>query len=1100
MKLRTKILIGLTAVFAISLLVFAAGPPPGTFLVPSFFTTNAAKIYGTNGITISSNPPTGIYLIDGFNLTNGFSGGGSNYLFNQNQFSSTAGGTNISIRDGVLLTNMIQYGLTQVRANTTNSGWYTHGGYWTNWEAWYWIDRADGLVSVYIDPSGVVSWGKQISYLNGDGSINIAGQANIFADGSAAFAAGGALQIGPDGNLDVIKAVPYTWPAANAVGAFTNNGVGALGWFNGYVTSSITNGLATTNYVNGATNTLATNIVSQITNGTLGVVLVDTNGVKTFPGVSISPGPPELRQMNNVILDTDCCGEDIDDVGDLAILHLYQDLGLVNILAVTISQTNSYLAPNVEIINNWFGRPWIPVGKATNTVYAGSNYYGSFLASSFYNSSTDSSNALNATILLRRTLAAAPTNSVKILVTGQSRNIFNLRLSTADTNSSLTGDQLIASRVREIIVCAGVYPNPSFAGQPAPGEFNFFTDPAAAATWNTLTNLCPVTFVGIELGNEAKIGSFIRQKPFDDVVRTAYNKFFNVFNITNRSGWGNIAAVYTVLGLTNQGTALFALGSTNYGYVTVDGAGSNTWTVITGHNQKYLRFAPTFSTNSWIGLIDGLLGRSALITTGGRLYRETNGAVHVNSPTATTTTNHFRVQTNAFVVDPVNRHVFYGKDPNPVYGGSYYAFLTGTGNGTVAGVNDYDPAAIFYRPTADGTRYAVGAMFTLSSFQAPGAEVGSYSAFDLMTWHNSTGDAAASGIPSNADFFTNVFRLRADGLAMVSGLAITNMSGLKGLPATLFYVEPNQTNVGALNVTGPVTHYGNSTNVGTVRNKANVTNDIDEITLGKLAIAGNSSGTNRYAPFKTVFLARTNVTQGYADWMAGVPMPTRRNWFSIQPNGTGVGSFGNQSVAAIISTANAEAVTNEWAAAIYSTAAANLSSNGIVSATAATTLSIWPGHNFYYSMVGRITNVSTSVRAWIGYSSATTATLGANSDTPTTSHSAMIRLSSAAAGALTNWALVTCDGSACTATAAGAATLTTTNVHVFEIIEDRPNTRILAYVDGLCIATNTANLPASGMRYVNMISTLTTVANTLRVNSIYGEVDNKNDGNIILNP
>jgi len=631
MKLRTKILIGLAAVFAVSLLVFAAGPPPGTFLVPSFFTTNAAKIYGTNGITVSSNPPTGIYLIDGFNLTNGFSGGGgSNYLFNQNQFSSTAGGTNISIRDGVLLTNMIQYGLTQVRANTTNSGWYTHGGYWTNWEAWYWIDRADGLVSVYIDPSGVVSWGKQISYLNGDGSINIAGQANIFADGSAAFAAGGALQIGPDGNLDVIKAVPYTWPAANAVGAFTNNGVGGLGWFNGFLTSASTN--------------------------------------------------------------------------------------------------------------------------------------------------------------------------------------------------------------------------------------NF------------------------------------------------HQKF---------SVWSN-------------GVEIVALGVTT--------------------NFDFYGF--TLLTNA-------------------------NGKVSLGAPTSTATSG-INVQSNAFGGTV-------GSGTNLLFLTSSNLLLTATNTATAGGTNSVS------HDTAQ---------------------------------------------------------------------PITTKS------------SPTFQNIG-------------------ITTDASVSNH--------LAIGVNNTATNRLAAFKTRFFALTNATGGWGDWMAASPMPTRRDWFWVQDNGVGIGVMGVQSAASIGTAGHVEATTNEWPAFSYTTGAALLSSNGISSALAATTLGMFPGKNLYFSYVGRVTLMSTQ-RVWIGYSSATTATMGANSDTPTTSHVAAIRLSSAAAGALTNWAFVTCDGSACTVNAGGPVSLTTTNVHVFEIMEDRPNVRWLAYVDGICIGTNTANLPISGMKYIAMVSTLEAVAKAIKGNAVYGEMDNRNDGAIVLNP
>jgi hypothetical protein len=38
------------------------------------------------------------------------------------------------------------------------------------------------------------------------------------------------FRVGTDGDLDQIKSVPYSWPAANAVGALNNDGAGNLSW------------------------------------------------------------------------------------------------------------------------------------------------------------------------------------------------------------------------------------------------------------------------------------------------------------------------------------------------------------------------------------------------------------------------------------------------------------------------------------------------------------------------------------------------------------------------------------------------------------------------------------------------------------------------------------------------------------------------------------------------------------------------------------------------------------------------------------------------------------------------------------------------------
>lgn len=61
-------------VVLVAFAIWAAGPPPGTYIVPAFMTTNNARVIGTNGVGVSSNinvsvvPSIGTYLIDGIGL------------------------------------------------------------------------------------------------------------------------------------------------------------------------------------------------------------------------------------------------------------------------------------------------------------------------------------------------------------------------------------------------------------------------------------------------------------------------------------------------------------------------------------------------------------------------------------------------------------------------------------------------------------------------------------------------------------------------------------------------------------------------------------------------------------------------------------------------------------------------------------------------------------------------------------------------------------------------------------------------------------------------------------------------------------------------
>src|SRR5512145_1392669 len=62
-----------------------------------------------------------------------------------------------------------------------------------------------------------------------------------------------------------------------------------------------------------------------------------------------------------IIFDTDL-GPDYDDVGALAFLHAMADSGKAEILATVSSNKHELVAPSIEVINTYFGRPALPLG------------------------------------------------------------------------------------------------------------------------------------------------------------------------------------------------------------------------------------------------------------------------------------------------------------------------------------------------------------------------------------------------------------------------------------------------------------------------------------------------------------------------------------------------------------------------------------------------------------------------------------------------------------------------------------------------------------------------------------------------------------------
>ena len=63
-----------------------------------------------------------------------------------------------------------------------------------------------------------------------------------------------------------------------------------------------------------------------------------------------------------VIFDTDM-QTDFDDVGALACLHALADAGECEILATVSSTRGNASVAAIEVINGYYGRPWLPVGS-----------------------------------------------------------------------------------------------------------------------------------------------------------------------------------------------------------------------------------------------------------------------------------------------------------------------------------------------------------------------------------------------------------------------------------------------------------------------------------------------------------------------------------------------------------------------------------------------------------------------------------------------------------------------------------------------------------------------------------------------------------------
>ena len=175
-----------------------------------------------------------------------------------------------------------------------------------------------------------------------------------------------------------------------------------------------------------------------------------------------------------IIFDTDM-GGDCDDVGALFILQGAVERGEARLLATMGCVSADAIAPALNAVNIWFGRPEIPVGTLKDTGFLAGPHYTTELARRFPHRFATSKNYPDAVALYRQILSGEVDGSVVIAAVGPLRNLANLLKSAPDKQSPLDGRSLVAKKVKRLDVMGGNYP-PSASKKDA--EYNFKVDAA----------------------------------------------------------------------------------------------------------------------------------------------------------------------------------------------------------------------------------------------------------------------------------------------------------------------------------------------------------------------------------------------------------------------------------------------------------------------------------------------------------------------------------------------------------------------------------------------------------------------------------------------
>jgi inosine-uridine nucleoside N-ribohydrolase len=173
----------------------------------------------------------------------------------------------------------------------------------------------------------------------------------------------------------------------------------------------------------------------------------------------------------HVIFDTDM-GNDVDDALALAMLHAFASRGEVKLLAVTVSKDNPWAAEYVRMVNEYYGRPTIPVGIVHDGKTPEDGLYVRQVCE-LHHRRPNKAVVSDAVQLLRKTLAGEQDGAVTLIQVGFSTNLARLMESAPDRYSNLSGMDLVKRKVRLLTIMAGNFA----ASKP---EYNVMTDIPAA--------------------------------------------------------------------------------------------------------------------------------------------------------------------------------------------------------------------------------------------------------------------------------------------------------------------------------------------------------------------------------------------------------------------------------------------------------------------------------------------------------------------------------------------------------------------------------------------------------------------------------------------
>lgn len=283
-----------------------------------------------------------------------------------------------------------------------------------------------------------------------------------------------------------------------------------------------------------------------------------------FSSCSNRPGE-KIAAPVKIIFDTDL-GPDYDDVGALAFLHAMADSGKAEILATVSSNKHELVAPAIDVINTYFGRPGLLIGapKTIGVNLGSSQHWADSIVADYPHKLNSTSEAPDAVSIYRNILSEQPDKSVTIVTVGFLTNLSNLLMSQSDNISPFTGMELVRKKVRSFVAMAGKFPSGK--------EFNVYMD--STASINVFNNWPgEIIFTGFEIGWEIRTGlrlmkMDVNDSPVKDVFRISIP--LSAEDKDGRMSWDETAVLIGVYGTDG-------FFDTIRGKIIVNPDGSNKW-------------------------------------------------------------------------------------------------------------------------------------------------------------------------------------------------------------------------------------------------------------------------------------------------------------------------------------------------------------------------------------------------------------------------------------------------------------------------------------------------------------------------------------------